>query len=234
MRRLGRKREAINVDVHNSGYERNALDLYIEPRWCFGALIDVLGAADFARGVYDPACGIGTIPVAAKALGLSSFGSDIIERPKLGPFQFGVRDFTAEPTGTGVWPAVVMNPPFQHAQAFIEKALRETKRGGIVAALTPASFLYSQARHSFFRAPETERIIFLSKRPSMPDGDALLAGEVTRGGGKANYNWLIFRAGGRAGGAAVANWWMPANSSSPPSPPAPISLGDPRLRGAVT
>ena len=115
----------------------------------------------------------------------------------------------------------MINPPFRLARAFIEKALRETKRGGVVAALAPLSFLASQARYDFFRARETERIIVLSKRPSLPDGDALLAGEVKHGNGKANYAWLIFRVGGRRGAEATIDWGRPQPREKRGLPDAP-------------
>lgn len=104
-----------------------------------------------------------------------------------------------------------MNPPYRSARPFIEKALLETKTGGVVCCLTSISFLASQERFDLFNRAEIERVIVLSKRPSMPDGDALLAGKVKRGGGQANFVWLIFRSGGRRGAKAVIDWWMPAN-----------------------
>jgi hypothetical protein len=164
---------------------------------------------DYAAGLYDPAVGVGTIPRRATAHRICGMGSDIVDRPKVGRFTFAIRDFLEARTLTSGWPSIVMNPPFRLAMAFIEKALRETKRGGVVAALAPLSFLASQARYDFFHERETERIIVLSKRPSMPDGDALLAGDVKRGGGKANYAWLIFRVGGRRGAEATIDWGRP-------------------------
>jgi hypothetical protein len=110
-----------------------------------------------------------------------------------------------------------MNAPYRWMREFIEKALIETKQGGIVAALVPLSFLVSQERHDFFQRPEVERIIFLSKRPSMPDGDALLAGKVKRGGGHAVYGWMVFRAGGRSGDCVTADWWMPPAIKTSPA-----------------
>ena len=199
------------MDVNHSGYPRHRHDFYIEDDWCFDALPATLGLADFAKGIYDPCCGIGTIPQAAQRFQLQALGSDIIDRQReVGLFKFaGLRDFLDERTRPGCWPSMVMNPRYGKTQKFIEKALTETKPGGVVAVLTRMSFLASQARHGFFQRPEVERIIFLSKRPSMPDGDAWLAGKVKRGGGKTNYVWLVFRVGGRQGAAPLSDWWMP-------------------------
>jgi hypothetical protein len=193
---------------HHSGFPRHPDDFYIEDDWCFDALPAIIGHADFASGIYDPACGVGTIPIAAMRLGFPVVGSDKIDRPKVAPFRFKTRDFLEERTVNG-WPSIVMNSPYKAAREFIEKALIETQRGGVVAALAPLSFLVSQARHDFFQRPEVERIIFLSKRPSMPDGDALLTGKVKRGGGQTVYGWVVFRVGGRSGADVTSHWWMP-------------------------
>ena len=208
------------MDTHHSGYPRNEHDFYIEDDWCFDALIAVMGRSDFEAGIYDPACGIGTILAGAERFGLRGIGSDIVDhRPLDGPFQLtfkfaGLRNFLTEGERPGVWPSMVFNPPYGKAQAFIEKALHEVKPGGVVAALLPASFRYSQERYEFFNRPEIERIISISKRPSMPDGDALIAGTVKRGGGKTNYDWMVFRAGGRSAAHPPNHWWMPSRAGA--------------------
>ncbi|HZZ26156.1 MAG TPA: hypothetical protein VFE60_27985 [Roseiarcus sp.] len=196
---------------HHSGYPRHPHDFYIEDEWCFDALPAALGLADFAKGIYDPCCGVGTILQAAQRFQLQGLGSDIVDRQReVGLFKFaGLRDFLDQRTQAGCWPSVVMNPPYRETQKFIEKALSETRAGGVVAALAPLSFLVSQERYDFFQRPEMERIIFLSKRPSMPDGDALLRGDVKRGGGMEVYCWLVFRAAGRRGADVTSHWWMP-------------------------
>ena len=194
---------------HHSGFPRHPDEFYIEDDWCFDALPAILGAAEFAKGIYDPAVGVGTIPLAAIRSGFPAMGSDKIDRPKAGPFNSGVRDFLEPRTQPGWAANIVTNPPFKKLIEFIEKALTETRPGGVVAVLAPLSFLASQERYGFFQRPEVERIIFLSKRSSMPDGDALLAGAVKRGGGKVDYAWAVFRAGGRRGADVTSHWWMP-------------------------
>jgi hypothetical protein len=196
------------MDTHHSGYPRNAHDFYVEPPWCFDVLVSGSDRTDFKDGFYDPACGVGTIPLRATARGIHAEGSDLVDRPKAVPFPFRVRDFLEKRTFAAQWPAIVMNPPNKLATAFIEKALEETRRGGVVAALAPLSFLASKDRHGFFKRREMERVIILSRRPSMPDGDALLAGAVKQSGGKTNYAWLILRVGGRRGAEAAIDWGL--------------------------
>lgn len=196
------------MDVNHSGYLRHANDFYIEPPWCFDILMLRTDRTDYAPGVYDPAAGSGTIPVRAIQFGLGGIGTDLLDRPKTGVFAFRTRDFLEERTLGGHWPCIVMNPPFKIAVPFIEKGLREVRKGGVVCALMPISFLAAQCRHDWFRQRETERVVVLSRRPSMPDGDALLEGRVKASGGKANYVWMVFRAGGRRGPDATIDWGM--------------------------
>jgi hypothetical protein len=192
------------MDIHNSGYPRNANDFYIEPPWTFDCLLARTDRTDFMPVVYDPCCGTGTLPLRAKALGLGGIGTDLVDRPKQGAFAFEQRDYLEGQTLEGFAP-VVMNPPYRSAQSFIMKALRETRKGGVVAALVPNSFLHSQARHDWFRERETEKIIVLSRRPSCLAGDAWLEGGKAAGG-KMNFVWMLFRVGGRRGPDVTTDW----------------------------
>lgn len=61
----------------SSGYARNAHDWYVGPPW---AVDDFLDAQRFAGGIWDPACGRGTIPIVAGRRGYASFGTDLVDR----------------------------------------------------------------------------------------------------------------------------------------------------------
>lgn len=61
--------------------------------------------------------------------------------------------------------AVVMNPPFVHAQEFVEAALARVTQGGVVVALLRLAFLESAKRVAFHKA-HPSKVFILSSRPS--------------------------------------------------------------------
>ena len=66
---------------------------------------------------------------------------------------------------------VISNPPFCFAQEFIEKALRDVKRGGHVVMLLRLNYLESIGRLNFWTRHMPERIYVHAQRMSFtPDG----------------------------------------------------------------
>jgi hypothetical protein len=60
--------------------------------------------------------------------------------------------------------------------------------------VAPVKWLSSQGRHALFSAPETELVLMLSRRPSMPPGAVLVEqGEACRGGGSIDFAWVVWR-----------------------------------------
>lgn len=168
----------------NSGHLRDPLDWYVEPASCVHSLFNV---QSIVGPVHDPCCGIGTIPKVAEERGFFATGADIVQRAP----QYGKRDFLTDKFPR---PNIVTNPPFRESMRIIEHAKQITLPGGIIAILAQAKFLFSQGRIDLFE--DCERVIILSRRPSMPTGAALLEhGEAIRGGGSLDYCWCIWRAG---------------------------------------
>jgi hypothetical protein len=97
-------------------FERAANDLYIEPSWVSKRLFAV---ETFPGNNWDPCCGTGTIPKAARDAGLSSFASDIADHG------YGKRpwDFLSKPALTSSPFSVVTNPPYGLAREIVERAL---------------------------------------------------------------------------------------------------------------
>lgn len=171
-------------------------DWYVEPYWCADILFDRI---KFPWGLHDPCCGSGTIPQAAWANGIEATGADLRARAA----EYEVRDFLTDP---GKYPSIVTNPPYNIAVPIIEHALKVTEHHGRVCALVQAKFLFSQRRKPLFERPEMERVIILSRRPSMPPGAALAEhGESIRGRGSIDFCWCIWRVGG-AGHAPIIEW----------------------------
>lgn len=172
----------------HSEYGRDGEDWYVEPEWC----VEILKARIPLIGhIHDPCCGMGTIP---KVLG--GTGSDIADRG----YGYPVRDFLRDQAS---YDNIVMNPPYGNAQEIIEHALNTTKR--YVAALVQVKFLCSQRRHGLFKRDEMEKVIMLSRRPSMPPGRLLVEhGEKIRGNGSIDFCWAIWCRGNLA--ATVIDW----------------------------
>jgi hypothetical protein len=174
--------------------ERAADDWYVEPAWCVDIL---LKRVQFPMGLHDPCCGGGTIPFRARELGFTATGSDLRERAP----GWRVLNFLRD---EDTYSSIVTNPPYNIAVPIIEHALRHVQQGGFVCALVQAKFLFSQKRKELFERVDMERVIILSRRPSMPPGEALSEhGESIRGGGSIDFCWVVWRVGKGEPGALI-------------------------------
>lgn len=188
---------ATKGNARSSGYERNANDWYVEPKSCVDALFDAMPWLEY-KGIHDPCCGLGTIPDTAADRNWRATGADLID---LAGGKYPVQDFLAD---TSIYPNIVTNPPFLLSVRIVEHALGIVETGGRVAIVAQAKFLYSQGRHPLFTRPECERVLILSRRPSMPPGEMLVEkGEACRGGGSMDYCWVVFRAGKTNRGTSI-------------------------------
>lgn len=176
--------------MRNSGYERNANDYYVEPRWAIDALLDV---EQFPGLCWDPSCGGGNIPEALIARGYDCFGSDIADRG------YGV-------TGSDFFKMhqrvshIVSNPPYGDIQRWIERAL--SMADGKVAVLARLALLEGQKRRAFFADAPLARVWVSSRRMSMPPGGT----DVKAGGGTIAYAWFVFEHG-HVGAPSLG--WLP-------------------------
>jgi hypothetical protein len=176
------------MSQRHSGRERAAGDYYSEPPACAKALFNTLGL--FPGGFHDPCVGRGTIVDVGLGYGCTATGADLCDRAA---GRFSVRDFLEDHQR---YPNVVTNPPFNLAVDFVVHALELVTEGGRVAILAPSNFLYSQSRYRLFSRTETDAIVFLSRRPSVPPGTALeLHGEAIRGHGSVDFCWIVWQQG---------------------------------------
>jgi hypothetical protein len=188
------------MSVRHSEYKRARGDYYCEPTWAVSPILDCLAPAE----LHDPCCGRGTIVTAAQQRGVSATGADIADRAR---GQFAVRDFLAD---TAIYSNVICNPPYKMAARIVEHALAHVVNDGRVAVLVPIAFLASQRRFLLFSRPETELVIVMSRRPSMPPGELLEAlGEGIRGRGSSDFCWIAWRRG-RTDGLARIVWALPS------------------------
>jgi hypothetical protein len=180
----------------HSEYLRSPDDFYVEPAWVAHLLFD---AVEF-RNIHDPCCGLGTIVDAALAAGIAATGADLVDRAQ---GRFGVQDFLSDSTPRS---NVVTNPPFLASVGVVRHALEVVPDGGRVAAIAPITWLSSQGRYEMFADAQTEQVIMLSRRPSMPPGALLIEqGESCRHSGSIDFAWVVWRKG-RRGSPATITW----------------------------
>jgi hypothetical protein len=168
-------------------WPRADADWYVEPNWCSERLFAV---EPFTGTIWDPACGMGRIVAAAKAAGLSAFGTDVVDRG------CGAQplDFLKPSRAKNIHADIVCNPPFDVAKEFALRALELAKSK--VAIIFPVRRL-NAAR--WLEQTPLARVWLLTPRPSMPPGEVIMRGEKA-GNGTVDFCWLVFQQGyqGRA------------------------------------
>lgn len=173
---------ARKLDAHV--WEREANEHYVEPEWCSARLFE---EERFPGQVWDPCCGFGRIPDAARAAGYFVFASDIIDRgydalSECSDF-LCCNDHQASES-------IVCNPPFNIAAKF---ALHALSLGNThkIAMVFPTARL--NAAH-WFQGTPLRRVWLMTPRPSMPPGHVIAAGGKP-GGGKMDFCWLVWERG---------------------------------------
>lgn len=175
--------------------ERSGEDWYCEPASTVHAMADVEPL--FGPG-HDPCCGGGNIPKALISRGLDCAGSDLVDRG------YGViHDFMGRDPWPFSYPAwMVMNPPFEHAVDFIDRAM--TIARWKVCALVRLSFLEGKRRKPWFEDLPLARVWVSASRISMPPGHLLRDGLIEPKGGAVAFCWLVLEHGHR--GPAQIGW----------------------------
>jgi hypothetical protein len=166
---------------------------YVEPEWCSIRLFEEEWFGPAGSLVFDPAAGWCRIPKAAAAAGYTALGADIVDRRLNrqmldGSIAFATGDFLERPPIPAVH-SIVCNPPFNHIQAFCERALEIATHK--VAMLVPLRRLPA-AR--WLGGLPLETVWVMTPRPSMPPGSYIAAGNKP-GGGSQDFCWLVFRKG---------------------------------------
>ena len=116
--------------------------------------------------IHEPACGRGKLARVLEAEGFDVIGTDLMDRG----YGHGGIDFLTNPL---LADTVITNPPFKHAAAFIECALRQKPR--FLALLLKATFWHADERYELYSQnipqltmPLTWRLDFTDqKRPTM-------------------------------------------------------------------
>ena len=166
-------------------WQLDALDYYIEPSWCSERLFQMV---QFPGPLCDPACGSGRIVKAARQAGYACVGSDIICRSI--EFCNFEANFLMRPFGAIRPSTIISNPPFKHAQAFVERALEVATHE--VAMLLPANWRTSDKRSRWVEQTRLWLVLDITPRPSMPPGAVIEAGEKP-GGGREDFAWYLWK-----------------------------------------
>lgn len=166
-------------------FDNNADQWYVEEDWSNDALFETVS---FNGPIYDPCCGMGKIPQAAKRAGYDVIATDIADRG-YGP----VQDFFGLSACPGV--DIVSNPPYNALEAFIDHALTVTSPERQVAVFTRLAFLASSKRYlKYTEQWPLSAVLVCSKRVNCLPGALIIAGQEP-GGGAIDYCWIIFKKG---------------------------------------
>lgn len=154
------KNKAMYTVMGGSSELRSDLDFYETPPDVTKAFLDASGWQPKTGLIWEPAAGNRAIAnIIGEALNTVVYCSDITTRDV--PLD-AVADFlTMQSAGTSACD-IVTNPPFSHAQQFVEKAL-ELVDGDVVMLLRLA-FLETQGRRTLFDRKHLREVWVSSKR----------------------------------------------------------------------
>ncbi len=189
------------------GYDQDPHGFYREDAEPVDALFR---AVDFHRGralaplIWDPCCGTGNTLDVARRRGFETVGSDIVDRsPRHRFYRTNFLTATKWPSGGDRALSMVLNPPYNAptgtTEGFILRAL-DVVPFDRMAVLVPSNFLFGQSRLDLIYSKRPpSHVGLLMKRPSMPPGhevERLAAAGKAFQGGKQDFAWLVWTAGG--------------------------------------
>jgi hypothetical protein len=149
-----------------AGDKRHALkhranDLYQTPPEAVAAL---LRAEDLPRVIWEPACGLGAIVRPLRAAGRQVYATDLVNYETPDQDAFGWDFLMEKQTPAGV-EAIITNPPFKNATAFVAHALTLCPK---VIMLLRLAFLESEGRSGILDGGSLARVhIFRDRLPFM-------------------------------------------------------------------
>jgi hypothetical protein len=183
------------MSQRNSGYQRKEGDQYETPGWVTHALIPHLPRRPIR--VWEPAAGSGKMVDVLRASGLAVDGSDIAT---------GTDFLNSQKNG---FDAIITNPPYSLAAAFIDHALDLTSPRGMIAMLLRTDFDHAKTRQRLFsQCTAFAKKLVLTKRIVWFEGG--------KKGPSFNHAWFVWD--WRHNGPPVLAYHQ-ANSAKRSSPP---------------
>lgn len=177
----------------SSGYVRGEGEWYVEPPRAVRALFEV---EKFEGLVWDPCCGLGTVPRIGRTMGVTAYGTDAADRgwhrqPDYGPLDFFITNGVSDRH-----PNIVTNPPYRGIKRFIEHALTLADRK--VCILARLALMEGSRRSSMWKSTPIARVHVFSSRIGCPPGR--LAAKMTdeerdKQAGAIAYAWFVWEKG---------------------------------------
>ncbi|RSU57225.1 hypothetical protein [Sphingobium yanoikuyae] len=185
--------------------DRHPQDWYVEQTWTVRALMQMV---DFDRDatIWDPCCGLGTIPFAFSAAGFTAMGTDLVDRwlawePR--HLFMGEHDFLGDQVHMLERMArlnIVANIPYGCAPGIAERFVRRALMlaSELVCILVPLRWRACEGRYGFFQEYPPQLKLEFCDRPSMPPGTALAALDpktkrpTAWKRGTIDYMWLVW------------------------------------------
>lgn len=136
----------------------------------------------FQQTIIEPACGEGHISEVLKRKGYTVISSDIVQRG------YGmVKDFFEYENVIGA--DIITNPPYKHAKAFVEHAIKTCSNGSKIAMLLKLTFLEGKGRKNLFLHTPPRTVYVFSSR--------ILCGKngVFEGSPAVAYAWFVWEKG---------------------------------------
>lgn len=160
-------------------------DLYETPPEAVAALLEVEA---LPRRVWEPACGPGSIVRSLRTAGHDVVASDLVDYRSPDQDHHGW-DFLMEQAAPDGVEAIVTNPPYKNAAAFVEVGLRVVPK---VVMLLRLGFLESESRRAILDGGELARVhVFRNRLPMMHRA----GWEGPRTSNPTAFAWFVWEAG---------------------------------------
>lgn len=153
----------------------------------------LFAAVEFEGGIVDPACGRGSILVAAGLRDIPAWGGDVVDRS--GGEWPGCDEVVDFLTDDRPCDNIVSNPPYKGdiIWRFIDHALAvATDR---VAFLLPLRWAASRTTAERLLRSPLESVLIVTPRPSIPPGAVVAKDPSARSGGSVDFAWYVWRRG---------------------------------------
>lgn len=139
--------------------------------------------------VWEPATGTGAMEDVLRFHGATVVGTDLYDHGRGGGVAFQLADW---PEGMGPGDAVVTNPPFSEAEAFIRHAVHDLQAGFVAMLLKAAYFHAAERGELFTRFPPSAVHPLMWRLDFTGEGSPAM-----------EMSWYVWHAGGPSGAGTL-------------------------------